>query len=169
MKFAYIYLLAFSFNIFSSENSNVEILELSSQSQDDKVILLQSALKACRQLTESEQDWIGGCEYLRNSNEEFVLAIENENVVGVASVSNSECRIKQFFVSSDVRGKGVANKLIRYVKYVQLANCAKVSLYAHRDNNRAIAFYRKNEFSTTPCSFSLCEYTFCRFVDHSSK
>lgn len=86
----------------------------------------------------------------------LLLVKDNQDVVGTAGVifqSKSEGLIKRFYIKKELRGSGIAGKLLeRLISESSRKNLRRLILDVRKTNGRAIRFYEKNGFKTTNVS-----------------
>lgn len=93
---------------------------------------------------EARRGWIEDrlAELEQTGSQPFV-AVTDGAVAGLVLVNPATGYLDQFAVATDMQGKGIASKLLAQARSLTRA----LELYVNRDNDRAIAFYKKHGFS----------------------
>ena len=94
--------------------------------------------------------------HLHDNGVILLVKIDNKLIgtAGIILLSPSEGLMKRFYINSEHRGTGVAQKLLHeLIKKARLLGVKKIVFDVARDNGRAIRFYEKSGFTrmhTTP-------------------
>lgn len=78
----------------------------------------------------------------------FLVAIEDEKIVGIAFASpreHAEVMLHQIYVSPSHHGRGLAAELLRRVE-AAFPNAVQIDLEVEEQNQRAVAFYQKHGY-----------------------
>lgn len=172
-KFIKIMFLSLGFIFLGSisrAESDVQYVNLARVSLDEREKLLHQLLEACKKrLSDQDRAFLENekCKHfkerLKNLDEiglfkGDIIALRHNQVVGFCHYFR--CHIYNFFVTQDARGSGLASSFMNYVIHKAIRNCGQVSLAVHRENSRAIGFYKKNGFRKT--DFSDNYYVFAK-------
>jgi ribosomal protein S18 acetylase RimI-like enzyme len=93
---------------------------------------------------EARRGWIEDrlAELEQTGSQPFV-AVADGAVAGLVTVNFATGYLDQFAVATDMQGKGIASKLLAQARSLTQT----LELHVNRDNDRAIAFYKKHGFS----------------------
>lgn len=93
---------------------------------------------------EARRGWIEDrlAELEQTGSHPFV-AVTDGAVSGLMLINPSTGYLDQFAVATDMQGKGIASKLLAQARSLTQT----LELHVNRDNDRAIAFYKKHGFS----------------------
>ena len=88
-----------------------------------------------------------------DENQQFILAVENEQPLGFASFAVYDkkeptvFRLHKIYINPQHQGKQIGNKLIEFVvNTIRNKNASALLLNVYRNNSIAVNFYKKNGF-----------------------
>jgi N-acetylglutamate synthase-like GNAT family acetyltransferase len=135
-------------------NSNIKIVQFSSEYRDQVIKLIDTLLKDLRVIP-NIKEMIDDEDLLKISDiysgrSSFWIAVNNKRVVGtiaVKEVSNEVAKLKRMFVDKKYHGCGLAQRLMdKALSFANNQRFKKIILNTHPLMNRAHTFYKRQGF-----------------------
>ena len=85
----------------------------------------------------------------KKEDNEFFVIIHNNDITGFFNIFKKN-RIQKFCIFPQYRNQGIGSNIIhKIIQHIQNKNQNNIQLFVKKDNNKAINFWKKNNFIIT--------------------